>query len=662
MKSDFLIAVTQLAAERDLPRDIVLSAIEAALVSAYRKDSVATGQNISVKLDPATGDVSVSVLKTVVEEIEDPQQDVLLADARKLMPEAEIGDSVATETIPHSAGRIAAQTAKQVVIQRLREAERELVYEEFADKQGEVFSVNIQRVEPKQLVVELGRGEAILPPSEQVPYERYRVGQKMKVLLQSVQRSGKGPELIVSRADTLLLKRLFEMEVPEIFNGAVEIVAISREPGSRSKVAVRATQDRVDPVGSCVGLRGVRIQNIVNELQGEKIDVVEWSKDPSRFIANALNPSQVMRVELDHDTQSASAIVPDRQLSLAIGKEGQNARLAAKLTGWSVDIKSNVEVDAKSLEAARVLAEAAELVEGDIDDLGLATRALNNLKAGGVAKVRQVLDMSKSELLAIKSFGQKSYDELYARLDVLGLLSLEEAAAAAEEEAPEAEAPVEEAVPETAITDLEQLGLTTMTLKRLKAGGVGDLSRVIEMTKVDLLAIKGFGEKSYGELVGRLEALDLLTPAVETLTEEATDEIEAPAAEAATEVAVVAVVDEAATSVEPELAAEAAEVSVQPEEQPEDVEEKPEPIPEFVEMVEPAKEPVPVLDQSASLRDVSSDVFSVRRAPIIEPGVIRFAEDIDGLRGGVTVRRGRRRDAGAAGSGRGRGTKARKRR
>jgi N utilization substance protein A len=658
MKSDFLIAVTQLAAERDLPRDIVLSAIEAALVSAYRKDSVATGQNISVKLDPATGDVSVSVLKTVVEEIEDPQQDVLLADARKLMPEAEIGDSVATETIPHSAGRIAAQTAKQVVIQRLREAERELVYEEFADKQGEVFSVNIQRIEPKQLVVELGRGEAILPPSEQVPYERYRVGQKMKVLLQSVQRSGKGPELIVSRADTLLLKRLFEMEVPEIFNGAVEIVAISREPGSRSKVAVRATQDRVDPVGSCVGLRGVRIQNIVNELHGEKIDVVEWNKDPSRFIANALNPSQVMRVELDHDTQSASAVVPDRQLSLAIGKEGQNARLAAKLTGWSVDIKSNVEVDAKSLEAARILAEAAELIEGDIDELGLATRALNNLKAGGVAKVRQVLDMSKSELLAIKSFGQKSYDELYARLDVLGLLSLEEAAAAAADKVSE-----EEALPEPTITDLEQLGLTTMTLNRLKAGGVGDLSQVIEMTKVDLLAVKGFGEKSYGELIGRLETLDLLRPAVETLPEDVTDEVEAPVAEAAPEVAVVEVEDEAVASVEPELTAEAAaEVLVQPEEKPQAVEEEPEPIPELVKMVEPAREPVPVLDQSSSIRDVSSDVFSVRRAPIIEPGVIRFAEDIDGLRGGVTVRQGRRRDAGGAGSGRGRKSKARRRR
>ena len=649
MKSDFLIAVTQLAAERDLPRDIVLSAIEAALVSAYRKDSVAAGQNISVKLDPATGDVSVTILKTAVEEITDPQQDILLGDARKLMPNAEIGDTVATETIPHSAGRIAAQTAKQVVIQRLREAERELVYEEYVDKQGEVFSVNIQRVEPKQLVVELGRGEAVLPPSEQVPYERYRVGQKMKVLLQSVERSGKGPELIVSRADTALLKRLFEMEVPEIFNGAVEIVAISREPGSRSKVAVRATQDRVDPVGSCVGLRGVRIQNIVNELQGEKIDVVEWSKDPSRFIANALSPSQVMRVELDNDTQSASAVVPDRQLSLAIGKEGQNARLAARLTGWSVDIKSNVEVDAKTAEAAKILADAAELREADLEKLGLATRTLNSLTAGGITTVRQVIEMTKAELLAIESFGQKSYHELYGLLDKLNLL-VPEAVPTAEDAVLEAEAAVEEAVPEPVIPDLEELGLTTMTLKRLKAGGIGDVSQVLEMTRAELLAIKGFGEKSYGELYGRLEALDLLRPEVETIPEDATTEEEAQTAEPVTEPPV----DEAEATVE------ALEEPVQPEEEPEAVEEEPEPIPELMEIEEAGKEPVPVLEQSASLRDISADVFSVRRAPIIEPGVIRFAEDIDGLRGGVTVRQGRRRDGG--GSGRGRKSKARRRR
>ena len=344
MKSDFLIALTQLAAERNLPRDIVLSAIEAALVSAFRKDSIATGQEISVKLDPGTGDVSVYLLKKVVDEVENDLLEITLKDARKYKADIEVGDNVAYEKLPASAGRIAAQTAKQVVLQRLREAERELVYEEYADKEGEVYTVNVQRVDSKQVVCEMGRAEAILPLSEQIQTERYRVGQKIKVLLKSLERSVKGPELIISRADDDLLKRLFEMEVPEIYNGAVEIKAIAREPGARSKVAVFASQEGVDPVGSCVGLRGIRIQNIVNELHGEKIDVVQWDENPIVFISQALSPSQVLRVDLVQDDLSATAVVPENTLSLAIGKEGQNARLAAKLTGWKVDIKSDVEV------------------------------------------------------------------------------------------------------------------------------------------------------------------------------------------------------------------------------------------------------------------------------------------------------------------------------
>ena len=359
MKSDFLIALTQLAAERNLPREIVLSAIEAALASAYRKDAIAAGQNISVKLDPGSGDVTVNILKTVVAEVTDPVTEIIIDEARQIKADAQVGEAISTQRIPHSAGRIAAQTAKQVVVQRLREAERDLVFQEFTDRVGEVFSVTVQRIEPRHVVVDMIRGEAILPQSEQMPNERYRQGQKFKVLLRSVERTPRGTELIVSRADRDFLRRLFEMEVPEIYNGAVEMVAVAREAGSRSKVAVRARQDGVDPVGSCVGLRGVRIQNIVNELQGEKIDVLEWHRDISRFIANGLNPAQVLRVELDPDTQSAIAVVPDRQLSLAIGKEGQNARLAAKLTAWSVDIKSSTEAEALARERARIAAEAA---------------------------------------------------------------------------------------------------------------------------------------------------------------------------------------------------------------------------------------------------------------------------------------------------------------
>ncbi len=365
MKSDFVIALTQLAAERNLPKEIVISAIEAALASAYRKDTIASGQNISVKLDPGSGDVTVHILKTVVDEVGDSETEILLGDARQISRSVALGDVISTSSIPHSAGRIAAQTAKQVVMQRLREAERDLVYQEFIERVGEVFPVTVQRVEARHVVVDMARGEAILPQSEQMSSERYRQGQKFKVLLRSVDRTPRGTELIVSRADRDLLRRLFEMEVPEIYNGAVEMVAIAREAGSRSKVAVRARQDGVDPVGSCVGLRGVRIQNIVNELQGEKIDILEWNKDIARFIANALNPAQVMRVELDPATDTAIAVVPDRQLSLAIGKEGQNARLAAKLTGWSVDIMNSTDAEIAALERARIAAEAAALAAAE---------------------------------------------------------------------------------------------------------------------------------------------------------------------------------------------------------------------------------------------------------------------------------------------------------
>ena len=434
MKSDFIIALTQLAAERNLPREIVLSAIEAALASAYKRDSIAAGQNISVKLDPGSGDVSVFVVKTVVEQVEDSQFELTLADARKFQRDADIGDVVRTESLPHSAGRIAAQTAKQVVMQRLREAERDLVYKEFSDKEGEVFTVTVQKIEPRQVTVEMGRAEAVLPHSEQPMYERYRVGQKVKVLLQSIRQSNEGPELVVSRADKLLLRRLFEMEVPEIYSGAVEIVDIAREAGSRSKVAVFAKQEGVDAVGSCVGLRGIRIQNIVNELHGEKIDVVPWAKDAKAYISRALSPSQVMRVKLDEEEQAAIAVVPENQLSLAIGKEGQNARLAAKLTSWKVEIKSNVEMD--EIEKAAALAEEEA-----------------KLKAAAEAKdepVEEIVDEPVEAPAAVVEVTEEAVDEVPEVAAEVEEPVVEEPAAPEPEE-PEIETPaaeVEEPEPE----------------------------------------------------------------------------------------------------------------------------------------------------------------------------------------------------------------------
>jgi len=369
MKSDFLIAVTQLAAERHLPREAVISAIEAALASAYKKDSVLAGQEVSVSFNPANGEIRLFTNKTVVDKVEDDQKEITIAEAKGVDSTASLSDIIAVELSIEKTGRIAAQTAKQVVLQRLREAERELVYEEYADKEGGVVTATVQRADSFQVTLDLGRTDAIMLPSEQVMTERYRPGQKIKVFLSEVRRSSRGPEILVSRTSKELLKRLFEIEVPEIHNGVVEIKAIAREAGSRSKVAVHSRQDGVDPVGSCVGLRGIRIQNIVNELQGEKIDVVQWHQDPEIFLANALSPCPVTRVELGHGNNVATVVVPDNQLSLAIGKEGQNARLCAKLSGLRVSIKSVAEAEEERLQKVTEpsLLEEEAIEDRDID-------------------------------------------------------------------------------------------------------------------------------------------------------------------------------------------------------------------------------------------------------------------------------------------------------
>jgi len=360
MKSDFLLAITQLSAEKNLPREVVIAAVEAALVSAYRKDNFAVNQNISVKINPTNGNVQVWAEKIVVEQPSDGRCELSLDEAHRIKPDAEIGETLVVEATPHNAGRIAAQTAKQVILQRLHEAEHSAIFEEYAGREGDIVTGLVQRIESRQIFVDLGRTEALLPAVEQVPSERYRVGQRLKVNILEVVRTNRGPRVVVSRSHPDLLRQLFEMEVPEIFNGAVELKSIAREAGSRTKVAVVARQEGVDPVGCCVGLRGIRIQNIVNELNGEKIDVIMWSPETSVFIANALSPAQILSVELGDKEGVATVVVPDRQLSLAIGKEGQNVRLAAKLTGWRIDIKSASAAEAEKAEAAELLVEAEE--------------------------------------------------------------------------------------------------------------------------------------------------------------------------------------------------------------------------------------------------------------------------------------------------------------
>ena len=382
MKSDFLIALTQLAAERHLPREQVLSAIEVALASAFKKDNPASGQNISVKLNPNTGDVNVYALKTVVDSVEDPDREITVKDAQRIKTGANLGDEVASEEpLPHNASRIAAQTAKQVVLQRLREAERELLFQEFLQHEEDIVSGVIEQSEPgRAITLDLGRAQAILPFEEQVPTERYRKGQRTKVYVLSVRSSAKGPEILVSRSHKNMLKRLFEIEVPEVYNGVVEIKAIAREAGFRSKVAVSATQQGIDPVGSCIGVRGNRIQSIVNELQGEKIDIVSWDQDPKVFIGKALSPSEVVAVELFPSDMTAMVVVPDRQLSLAIGKEGQNTRLAARLTGWRLDIKGMTEWE-EIREARRAKTAEETTVEVEEEDKPSAVAVLDVAEA-----------------------------------------------------------------------------------------------------------------------------------------------------------------------------------------------------------------------------------------------------------------------------------------
>ncbi|CCF83067.1 transcription termination factor NusA [Nitrolancea hollandica] len=385
MKSDFYTAIAQIAAERGIPREAVISSVEHALKTVYKK-MAGTDEEVQVELDSQAGNIRIYVTKRVVEEVEDEEQEITVQEARKTHPEAVVGDIVRFDRTPKNFGRIAAQTAKQVVLQRIRDYERDSVYAEYIDRVGEVLNGIVQRADPRAVIVELGKAEAVMPAREQVPTERYRLGQRIKVYLVEVNKDARGPQLIVSRTHANLIKRLFELEVPEIYSGAVEIMAIAREPGLRSKVAVAARQEKVDPVGSCVGVRGVRIQNIVNELYGEKIDVIEWSSDVPTFISNALSPAKPISVALNEEEKIARVIVPTEQMSLAIGKDGQNARLAYKLTGWRIDIK-----DPESLRGQDddILRQARAALASAPDDMMSQGRQPRLVRADGTINVRE---------------------------------------------------------------------------------------------------------------------------------------------------------------------------------------------------------------------------------------------------------------------------------
>lgn len=353
MNLELVGALNELEKERGISKEILFEAIEAAIVSAYKRNYGNT-LNVRVDLNERTGEIRVFARKDVVDEVLDEPNEISLEDAKAIDPNYELDDIVEIEVTPRDFGRIAAQTAKQVVIQRIREAERALIYEEFSNREGDILTGIVQRHEYRSVMVDLGKIEAIMPPSEQAPRENYTPGTRLKVYVTEVRQTTKGPQVYVSRTHAGLLGRLFELEVPEIHDGIVEIKAISREAGNRSKIAVASNDRNVDPVGACVGPRGMRVQSVVQELRGEKIDIIAWDPMPDRFIANALSPAKVVRVVIDSQEKSARAVVPDNQLSLAIGKEGQNARLAARLTGWKIDIKSETQMrELVALEALR---------------------------------------------------------------------------------------------------------------------------------------------------------------------------------------------------------------------------------------------------------------------------------------------------------------------
>ncbi|MBS3886489.1 MAG: transcription termination/antitermination protein NusA [Dethiobacter sp.] len=389
MNEDFLAAMAAIEKEKGVKKEILFDAIEAALVSAYKRN-FNTAANVRVQLNRDSGEIKVFTRLVVVAEVFQAQLEISLAEVREIDLNYQLGDIVEKEVTPKNFGRIAAQTAKQVVIQRIREAEREMVFDEYIDREEDIITGIVQRIEQKNVIIDLGKAEAVLSPTEQMPSDEYKQGERVKAYINEVRKTTKGPQIFISRTHPGLLKRLFELEVPEIFDGTVEIKAVAREAGFRSKLAVYSKNRDVDPVGACVGPKGARVQAIVDELRGEKIDIVKWDENPEIFVANALSPAKVVVVMLQSAQKVANVIVPDYQLSLAIGKEGQNARLAAKLTNWKIDIASEsqaAERVSSSLEASgRLSRRERELEEPEISGGSSQRKALvGTTLAKGVA-------------------------------------------------------------------------------------------------------------------------------------------------------------------------------------------------------------------------------------------------------------------------------------
>ncbi len=539
MKSEFALAFNEITERFNLPPETVMGALEAAMISAYRRSvNASSAQNVEVKILPESGGVEIFVEKEAVEGVENEQTEVVLEIAKNFDPEAELGDMVMVESTPKDFGRVAAQTAKQVILQRLREAEREAQYEEYVEREGDLVHGTVHSVTPQSVTVGLGRAEAILPRNQQIPGEHFRVRDRIRTYVLEVRRSPRGPVIVVSRTHPHMLRRLLEMEVPEINQGLVEIKSIAREAGKRAKVAVAALREGVDPVGACVGMRGVRIQSIVRDLSDEKIDVIEWHPDTATFVAKALAPARVSGVYLSEEIdrgKTAIVVVPEDQLSLAIGRAGVNARLGAKLTGWRIDIKSLPETAVESLMLLTTDSSFAEVAEEQAETV-LQVEAILTKKEEG-------RPITPEEYQTLTSFVDRVQSEIESRRDARRQLELEKLAE------------VRASFPETAFeVELTEVELSTRVQNLLIEAGYKTAGQVLQKLGMDpdaILGLPGIGPKAMIEIAETLNSYAYPEPVVEI---EDVAEEEVVAEEIEGEVAAVLETEEA---VEVEIAKEA---------------------------------------------------------------------------------------------------------
>ncbi|MFQ5942142.1 MAG: transcription termination factor NusA [Anaerolineales bacterium] len=518
MKSEFTLAFNEITERFGLSEDTVMEALEAAMVSAYRRSvNASTAQEIEARVSGETGEVSIFAEKEIVDEVQNPLTEVTLDGALQYDEKAEMGGMSLVDSTPEDFGRVAAQTAKQVILQRLREAERDAQYDEYIEREGDMVHGTVHSITPQAVTVGLGRAEAILPRNQQIPGERFHVRDRIRVYVLEVRKSSRGPVIVVSRTHPNMLRRLLEMEVPEINQGLVEIKAIAREAGKRAKVAVAATRDGVDPVGACVGMRGVRIQSIVRDLNDEKIDVIEWNPDAATFISKALSPARVSGVFLDEDVErgkTAAVVVPEDQLSLAIGRAGVNARLSARLTNWRIDIKSLVEAATESLNRLATDESFAEMAETEAETMPQIEMILT--------KKEETRPVTPEEYHLLTDFVVRVEEELMARRDAERQVYLEKLEK------------VREGIPEGAYhATLAEAGISTRVANLLAEAGYETAGQALEQLEIDadkILALQGVGPKAISELQDTLPGYDYPEPVIE---EEPVEEGELPPEEEA---------------------------------------------------------------------------------------------------------------------------------